>query len=157
MIAAYGSLRRGAEGGNGMADRAVRVFFYGLFMDRDLLVQKGLQPGEAAVGFVEGLALRIGRRATLTGQPGRRAHGVVMTLRETEAAALYAEESVADYRPEPVRVILGDGSAVEAVCYMLPDGPDAGTNTDYAAALLALAVRLNLPAPYREEISRLAR
>ena len=144
-----------------MADRSVRVFFCGLFMDRDLLVQKGLRPGAVVVGFVEGFALRIGRRATLTRQPGRRAYGVVMALSETEAAALYAEESVADYRPEPVRVILGDengedGSVENAVCYILPDGPDAGTNTDYAAALLALAERLGLPESYREEIRRLA-
>ncbi len=46
---------------------------------------------------------------------------------------------------------------VDALCYILPGGPGAGTTKDYAAALLAVAERLGLPETYLEEIRRLAR
>ena len=134
----------------------MEVFFYGLFMDEALLAAKGVRPGAAAAGFVEGFALSIGRRATLVPAAGRRAYGAVMTVTEAEAAALYAEDSLADYRPEAVTVETMDGGKVEAFCYNLPEGPGAGTNKDYAAALLAAATRLGLPQDYLDEIRRMA-
>lgn len=140
-----------------MADEVLRVFFYGLFMDEALLADKGIRPSETAVGFVEGFTLRIGRRATLERQPGSRAYGVLITIAATEAAALYAEPSVADYRPEPVTVTLLDGGEVEAISYTLPQGADAGANKDYAAALLQVAQRLGLPESYCAEIRRIGR
>ena len=140
-----------------MTDDSVQVFFYGLFMDEALLARQGLRPRDAALGYVDGLALRIGLRATLVPQAGHRAHGVVMTITAAEATALYAEPSVAEYRPEPVTVVLADGGATDAVTYVLPDGPEAGSNADYAAALLALAERLGLPNDYLAELARLAR
>lgn len=131
------------------------VFFYGLFMDEALLATKDVRPSRSAIGFVEDFALRIGRRATLQRQPGSRSYGAVMTVTEAEAAALYSAESVADYRPEPVTVETMDGAKVEALCYNLPDGPGAGTNRDYVAALLEAASRLGLPADYLDEIRRM--
>ena len=140
-----------------MAEGLLQVFFYGLFMDAALLVDKGVKPRKTDVGFVEDFALRIGRRATMERLPGSSAYGVLMTITAAEAASLYAEPSVADYRPEPVTVRLVDGGKVEAVSYTLPNGPDAGTNKDYAEALLQVAERLDLPASYCETIRRMGR
>ena len=85
----------------------MNVFFYGLFMDENLLATKGIGPAETAVGFVDGFKLHIGERATLLANPGGRAYGVLMDITESEAADLYSEESVADYAPESVVVELG--------------------------------------------------
>ena len=41
------------------------VFFYGLFMDADVLRQKGVDPRGFRLARVEGYGLRIGERATL--------------------------------------------------------------------------------------------
>lgn len=126
----------------------MNVFFYGLFMDADLLAEKGITPRDAAVGHVEGFSLYIGERATLLRSAGARAYGVVMEISPGEAKDLYAEASVADYVPEPVIVELIDGSKVEASCYILPDDKVTGTNTDYAEALLQVARKLGLPETY---------
>ena len=56
-----------------MPSRPADVFFYGLFMDEDLLREKGLNPQRAALASVDGLALRIGKRAALVPTPGGRA------------------------------------------------------------------------------------
>ena len=130
----------------------MRVFFYGLFMDESLLAAKGIVPSEANLGFVDGYGLRIGERATLVRRPGSRAYGVMMDIAPGEAAELYAEDSVADYLPEPVIVELMDGKQVEATCYNLPGDKVTGANKKYAESLLEVATRLNFPDSYLDQI-----
>jgi hypothetical protein len=132
----------------------LKVFFYGLFMDVDLLAKKGITPQVAVVGHVNGFSLHIGERATLLRSAGARAHGVMMEISSGEAKDLYAESSVADYVPEVVTVELMDGSKVEASCYNLPDDKITETNRDYAEALLQVAVKLALPDTYIAEIAQ---
>jgi hypothetical protein len=121
-------------------------------MDAALLATKGVIPGNAATGHVDGFALHIGARATLLRSAGARAYGIVMTVDPREAKALYAESSVADYVPEPVVVELSDGSNVEAACYNLPANKITGTNKDYAKSLAKLATRLGFPDAYIDQI-----
>lgn len=134
----------------------MNVFFYGLFMDASLLAGKGMTPRSVATGHVENVELRIGDRATLVPSPGRRVFGIMMDVAEDDVERLYAEDSVADYRPEAVNVELADGSMVEATCYNLPAHAIEGTNKDYARALCELAERLALDKSYVGEIRRLA-
>jgi len=46
-------------------ERRVEVFFYGLFMDEELLRGKGLEPEGGEIAAIDGFALRIGQRAAL--------------------------------------------------------------------------------------------
>ncbi|MCW8926387.1 MAG: gamma-glutamylcyclotransferase [Xanthomonadales bacterium] len=130
----------------------VAVFFYGLFMDRSLLASRGINPSTAALAYVDGYGLRIGERATLVPDESNRAHGILMTMRAEDVRALYADESVADYVPESVWVVLPDGTLKRAVCYTLPQSELGGTNPQYAKSLLILAVKLGLPSAYLKQI-----
>ncbi len=132
----------------------MQVFFYGLFMDRRLLAAKGIEPQSAAPGSVDGFRLEIGARATLVPHAGSRAWGVVMDVAPAAAQALYADDSVLEYVPEPVTVELKDGKRVAATCYNLPGGSRSGTNPEYAKALLELATELGLPDDYLDGIRR---
>jgi hypothetical protein len=60
--------------------RRLNVFFYGLFMDPELLVGKGIHPAEIRLAVVPGFVLRIGARAALVPTPGGEVHGVLMNL-----------------------------------------------------------------------------
>ena len=133
----------------------LRVFFYGLFMDEDLLASKGIRPKERAVGYLEGYRLHIGQRATLLPATGERAWGVLMTITLEDSAMLYADPGVADYVAETVEVTLPGSGKAPAVCYNLPASGLTGTNPEYAADLLALATRLGFPGSYLEHIQRL--
>ena len=134
--------------------QTMKVFFYGLFMDTDLLAKKGIAPKDAVVGHIDGFSLRIGERATLLRIVGARAYGVIMEITRSEAMDLYAESSVADYVAEPVICELIDGSKVDASCFILPDNKVSGTNKDYAEALSQVARKLGLPESYIAEIKR---
>ena len=130
----------------------VKVFFYGLFMDEDLLAAKGVTAGNAVVGFVDGYRLRIAERATLQRRAGARAYGVMMDVSAAALDSLYAEASVTDYVPETVTVELPHGVRTRARCYNLPEDKIAGANKQYAEALLKLATRLGFPEAYLGQI-----
>ena len=130
------------------------VFFYGLFMDESLLASKGVRPTESTIGYVDGFGLHIGKRATLLPEANSRAYGALMKITSEEVAALYSEQSVADYVAEPVVVNLPGDTQVSAVCYNLQAAKLAGTNPEYAAALLALATNLGLPDSYLAHIRK---
>ena len=130
----------------------MKVFFYGLFMDADLLAKMGLKPKNVEVAHVDGFRLRIGERATLLRAKDAKAYGVVMEITSDEVDDLYAESSVADYVAETVTTELVDGRKVEASCYILPEDKVTGTNKEYAEALSRVAARLGLPEKYIAEI-----
>ncbi|MGI9305084.1 MAG: hypothetical protein ACR2RB_20615 [Gammaproteobacteria bacterium] len=59
-----------------MVDTA-NVFFYGLFMDMDLLREQGLQPDDPRQARLDGYGLRIGERATLVASQREQVFGIV--------------------------------------------------------------------------------
>jgi hypothetical protein len=134
-------------------DRRVTVFFYGLFMDLELLRGKALAPMNPRRARVGGLRLRIGDRAALEEAAGSEVYGFVVELTHAEIELLYREPSVAVYRPEAVVAEPEDGSPVAALCFNLPSAPDPSQqNPGYARQLRELATRLGLPGHYVERI-----
>ena len=133
-------------------DSRIDVFFYGLFMDEDLLRQKDTNPKNRRFALLQDYALVIGDRATLVAKPGEQAYGVVFSLTELEIKSLYAEPSVKEYRPETVVAKLQDGKDITALCFNLPVPPEGQANAEYAAKLHELATRLNFPTTYIEKI-----
>jgi gamma-glutamyl AIG2-like cyclotransferase len=132
-----------------MSSRRADVFFYGLFMDAELLRSKGLQPTSTELATVDGLALRIGQRAALVSTPGARVHGVVISLTLAELEKLYSEPSVEAYKPQAVLAKLATGGTIAALCYNLSQPPSSSErNPEYAAKLRAVAEKVGLPAEY---------
>ena len=136
-----------------MPDRRINVFFYGLFMDADLLRKKGAHPVSVRPASLPGFALRIGQRASLVPDSAACAYGVVIELIHTAIDKLYSEPSVSAYRPEAVVVELADGSRIPALCFNLVVPPgEQESNSAYAAQLRELAHRLGLPSEYVDSI-----
>jgi hypothetical protein len=132
-----------------MDQRRLDVFFYGLFMDRQLLEDKGIQPVEVRFAAVRGFKLQIGTRAALVPTPDGEVHGVLMKLSHAELEQLYSEPGVQAYRPEPVLAIASNGATVAALCYNLPEPPSTDEqNAEYAGKLRSLARRIGLPEGY---------
>lgn len=123
-------------------------------MDSDLLRAKGFAPQGAEVASVEGLALRIGRRAALVAEPSARVYGILMSLTLDEFDRLYSDPSVQAYRPTAVLAHLEAGGVVAALCYNLPDPPSpAERDPDYLTKLQAVARKVGLPYAYVESLT----
>jgi len=133
-----------------------RIFFYGLFMDVNLLREKGLHPTLTGGASLSGYRIRIGDRATLVPSSRSTSYGMVIDLPDEEASALYSAPDVRDYVAEAVMVVSrSNGGAVPCLCYNLPpDKLGADANTEYAEKLSALVLRLGFPADYADEILR---
>lgn len=129
--------------------RTIDVFFYGLFMDVELLQSKGVTATQIRNASVAGFELRIGDRATLVPASTGRVFGAVASLSHEDLARLYSEPSVQAYRPEAVLAQLTDGETIAALCFNLIEPPAAHErNPEYAAKLRALAERLQFPSDY---------
>jgi Gamma-glutamyl cyclotransferase, AIG2-like len=129
--------------------RRVDVFFYGLFMDPDLLRAKGVRPASVRPASVRGYVLRIGRRASLAPDDTGLVHGVVMALSHSELQQLYSDPGVGAYRPEAVLARRRDGGTIAALCFNLEEPPPEDEHDpEYAAKLRIVAERAGLPAEY---------
>lgn len=134
----------------------MEVFFYGLFMDIHVLAKNGINPSNLRMGYLKDYALRIGDRASLIPHPGEKSFGLVMTVNDEEIDKLYEVESVADYIPEKVNIIMEKNKSVTATCYNLPASSLTGTNESYALSLFKLAIKLGFPDDYLEKIKKIA-
>ena len=132
-----------------MTARTVDAFFYGLFMDVELVRQNGAEPVDPRRALVEDFSLRIGQRATLVPSPGQRAYGMVVALTHAELERLYGAPGLEHYRAEAVLAQVIDGPAVAALCFNLLHPPGAHeANPDYASRLAQVLTRLGFPADY---------
>ena len=132
-------------------DRLIRVFFYGLYLDPDVLRGNGVEPRSARLGLVTGRSLRIGRQATLLRSVGGQACGVVYSITREELDRLYAAAGPTGYGAEPVLVQTLDGDFIPALCCTLLEAPgESEGNADYARDLRGAMVRAGLPGPFPE-------
>ncbi len=130
----------------------IEIFFYGLFMDIDLLSRNRLDPKNPRQGYLQNYALKIGNRASLIPSKGDRSYGLLISVNGDRIHKLYAEPSVADYIPEEVEIHLENNETVKAICYNLPLELLTGTNESYAKSLFNLAKGLGFPVEYLEKI-----
>jgi hypothetical protein len=132
-----------------MSDRYIDVFFYGVFVDRELLREAGVSPINPRRAYVEGFALRIGQRATLVPSVGARAYGMLFGLTHSELDRLYAAPGLEHYRPEAVLAHPLEGTPTPALCYSLGEAPQPHErNPEYAARLQRALSDLDFPAEY---------
>lgn len=132
----------------------MNVFFYGLFMDVDILANNDVYPTRQDIGYLQDYTLKIGNRASLIPSKNKRAYGILMTVDSDKMQDLYAEPSVADYIPEEATIVLNTGKTVAGICYNLPAELLTGTNTNYAKSLYKLAKKMGLPIDYQQTIKR---
>jgi len=136
-----------------MGDRQIDGFFYGLFMDAEVLRQAGTKPSNFRPAYVADFALRIGQRATLVPSPGGRAYGMLISLTHGDLERLYGGPGLEAYRPEAVVAYPSGGAAVPALCYNLVQAPETHErNPEYAARLRRVLEGLGFPVEYVESV-----
>ena len=137
-----------------MSDRPIDTFFYGLFMDIDILRASNVTPVNARRAYIDDFALRIGQRATLLPLAGARSYGMLIALTHPELERLYAAPGLEQYRPEAVLARPLEGQPVPALCYNLCEVPRPDErNPEYAARLQRVLIKLDFPPAYVASVS----
>jgi len=136
-----------------MPERHVDCFFYGLFMDRDILRDSGVVAENPRLAYVDEHALVIGNRATLVPRRNARTYGMVFALFHSGIERLYSAPGLEQYRPEAVVAHSLEGDAIPALCYNLLEVPgDDEVNIQYAAKLQTVLRNLGFPPEYIDSI-----
>ena len=132
-----------------MSDRRIDGFFYGLYMDLEILREAGVAPSNPRRAYVDDFVLRIGQRATLLPSAGGRAYGMLYALTHAELERLYTAPGLEHYRPEAVLALPLGGTPTPALRYNLREAPRAHErNPDYAERLRRALTKLGFPPDY---------
>ena len=121
------------------------LFCYGLFADRAVLHDNGVEPAASRRAVARGHALVIADRALLVARSGAETAGIVHTLSDEQVRQLYSAPGLDAYRPSPLVVELDDATRATVTTYNLEAAVAAQPcNPEYAVRLRALRTRLGL-------------
>jgi hypothetical protein len=140
-----------------MTGPRIWVFFYGSYMNPDVLRGLGLDPGKIERARLSGFDIVISPRANLVRSDQHTVYGVCARATHEELDGLYAHaRNVLGeiYLPEPVVAELDDGSLRPALCYLCPEMAPGPAEPAYVDRILVPAERFGFPAWYVERIRR---
>lgn len=132
----------------------VSVFFYGSFINLDVLGEVGLVPENVRVAKLEGYDIRIQPLANLTPSEGDSVFGVVCRSTHADLDRLYRQTWVGTYLPHPVVVETMEGVQTPALCYLSPAREVAAADRRYIDRIVGPAREYGFPAWYLERIEQ---
>jgi hypothetical protein len=141
-----------------MITQKVWVFFYGSYMNLDVLAEVGLVPEQFHVARLGGFDLRIAPRANLVRSDQHCVYGILATATHQELARLYthAKDVLGEvYLPEAIMVETLEGTWRPALCYISPSMQPHPAADDYIDRIVAPAQQFRFPDWYIERIESL--
>ena len=136
-------------------EKSVRVFFYGSYINPDVLAEAKLFPPRLEVARLAGFQIVIRPLANLDRSDGHTVHGVLACATHAELARLYEHASQilgGVYLPEAVLVVPDSGQPVPALCYISHTLEIAPASNEYIDRIVTPARRYGFPAGYIEHL-----
>ena len=136
-------------------EHAVWTFFYGSYMNLEVLRAVDLVPERIEVAQLSGFDIRIRPLANLVRSDDSCVYGIVATATHAELAHLY--EHARDvlggvYLPEAVLAETRDGNRLPALTYIAQALEEAPAAADYVERIVAPAREYGFPAWYIERL-----
>jgi len=129
-------------------NRLQEVFFYGLYMDEEILESKGITIRNKRSGVAKGYKLRIGNMATLLRVEQSKAYGMIYSLTHNEIYKLYEGSGLMNYISEAILVTTNDNKIIATLCCNLIDPPSENEkNQEYYEKLTKCMEKYKLPSP----------
>ena len=133
----------------------VEAFFYGRYMDPDLLLSLGVHSGEARSACLENYRLDLRGKVKVVTEAGTSVWGMIIPLSAHDLEALYAGPATRDYQPERQRVVTASGERVDVTFYNLPVDASSPLNKDYLGKLLETLAKVDIPREYLRSLEAL--
>jgi hypothetical protein len=134
-----------------MTHPKVWVFFYGSYMNRDVLREVDLIPDQWEIARLPGFDIRIQPRATLVRSDEHIVYGILATASHAELERLYthARDVLGEmYLPEAVLVQTLTGLWRPALCYICPEMAPRSADNNYVERIVGPARAFGFPAWY---------
>jgi hypothetical protein len=140
-----------------VAEPKVWTFFYGSYINFDVLKEVELVPSEWEVVLLHGYDIKIEPRANLERSDADTVYGIVATTTHRQLDDLYvhAKEVLGEtYLPEAVLTETLDRTWRPALCYICPDMEPRPADPDYVARILGPARQYGFPSWYLDRLAR---
>lgn len=140
-----------------MKDAKVSVFFYGSFINRQVLAEGGLVLEKAEVARLWGFDIRFQPLANLVRSDRSCVYGILCAATHAELGRLYGQSWVGTYLPEAVVVETDGGRLLPALCYIAPEREPAPAGGDYIDRITGPAREYSFPSWYVDRIESFRR
>jgi cation transport regulator ChaC len=140
-----------------MEETRVWVFFYGSYMNVEVLREVNIVPGEWERARLTGFDIVIRPRANLEPSERHCVYGIVATATHQELARLYAHARDVlgeTYLPHAVLTETLDGKLRPALCYIAPRMEPRPAAQDYLGRIIEPAKAFGFPGWYVERLER---
>ncbi|MEW6730508.1 MAG: gamma-glutamylcyclotransferase family protein [Acidobacteriota bacterium] len=138
-----------------MTEVKVATFFYGSYINFNVLKEVDLVPEQWQVAKLSGYDIRIQPRANLIRSDQHSVYGIVATATHQELTRLYAhaKDVLGEvYLPEAVLVEMLDSRWKPALCYIAPSMQARPATNDYIDRIVIPAKQYNFPSWYIERL-----
>ena len=138
--------------------RKVWTFFYGSFMNPEVLGKAQVRPTEAQMARLDGWDIRIAPHATLVPVNGRSVFGVLGQLTHPDLEKLYTKDwfGFGTYLPEAVLVADSAGRFLPALTYVAWDMEGGRPSEEYLHKIVIVAQQFKFPDWYINRIKSFA-
>jgi hypothetical protein len=139
-----------------MTEPKVWTFFYGSFINLEVLREVGLVPDAVEVAKLTGFDIRIQPLANLVRADERCVYGITATATHRELSRLYAYAESAlggTYLPEAVLVETLDRRFRPALCYIAPAMEPRTADREYVDRIIEPAKEYGFPDWYLEHLA----
>ena len=140
-----------------MAEPKVWTFFYGSYINPNVLREVDYVPDQVEVARLAGFDIRVRPRANLVRSDEHLVYGILATGTHRELGRLYehAKNVLGEvYLPEAVLAQTLDGKLRPALCYICPAMADRPASYDYLDRIVLPAREYGFPAWYLERLER---
>ena len=140
-----------------MAETEVWTFFYGSYINFDVLREVELEPTQWEVARLHGYDITIEPRANLERSDADTVYGILATATHGQLDDLYAharEVLGETYQPEAVLAETLERTWRPALCYICPDMEPRPADPDYVARILGPARQYGFPSWYIDRLAR---
>ena len=137
-----------------MSEPRVSTFFYGSFINLDVLAEVDYVPSQYEVAHLDGYDIRIQPLANIVRSDNDRVYGIVALATHVQLERLYRQEWVGVYLPHPTLVTTEDDNSRPALSYIAPSMAAEPPADDYVDRIVGPARRHGFPQWYIERLER---
>jgi len=126
----------------------VKIFFYGSFMDLEVLRTLGVVPRTFETAELRNWSITFSPMATLVRSEGDFVYGMVAELSGDEVRMLYSKGDLKRYYPVDIMVSTKENERVPVLCYISKSGTGRTPSVEYLQRVIQAAKNLGFPPAY---------
>ena len=135
-----------------MKPSPVPTFFYGSFINLDVLAKYGVTPKNVETVELTGFDIEIAPLANLVWNDEKSVHGILTMVTHADLETLYSLDWVGRYYPYPVVVETQTDELAMALCYIAFNDEKSPPTNEYVMSIITAAEGHGFPQSYIERL-----